>query len=573
MVRGFVVRNRVRLSGVGCAALALGLAQLAPAAAAVPGPAAAASTTTAAAVSPAATRIAWKPCRNGFQCATVQVPLDHGRPNGAKISLALIRLPAGDPRHRIGSLLINPGGPGGSGVEVVRGIAQFLPLELRGRFDIVGFDPRGVIGSTPLRCFRTFEEAVSVLPPFAFPVTRAEENVWRASDLALAAACARRGGPIRDHMSTADVARDMDVLRQALGDRQLTFLGFSYGSFLGQTYANLYPGRVRAIVIDGVLDPIAWTTGRGVEARTVPFTTRLRSDQGAQATLNEFFRLCDAARGDCAFSGNSRQRFAVLARKLLANPIVIPDPEGGTFTFTYADLIANTLGALYAPSVWPDFAEFLAEIEALAPPAVIGRALAKVRAGLGLDAAQQEPYPNFVEGFPGVACSDSVNPRNFDAWRTAAADSDRRFGYFGRPWTWFSSICQPWPRTAGQDRYLGPWTARTSKPVLVVGNFFDPATRYQGAVIASRLLPNSRLLTYAGWGHTAFFSGNFCIDSHVTRYLVTTRVPAPGTVCRPQGSPFGPIAASVQSASRAKAAAILGTPLLPESVRRSISRR
>jgi pimeloyl-ACP methyl ester carboxylesterase len=574
MVRAFVVSNRVRLTGVGCAALALGLAQLAPAAAAASASAAAASTATAAAAAPTATRIAWKPCRGGFQCATVQVPLDYGRPNGAKISLALIRLPAGDPRHRIGSLLINPGGPGGSGVDVVRDAAQFLPLELRGRFDIVGFDPRGIIRSTPLRCFPTFEDALSVLPPFAFPVTRAEENVWRASDLALASACARRGGPIRDHMSTADVARDMDFLRQALGDRQLTFLGFSYGSFLGQTYANLYPRRVRAIVIDGVLDPIAWTTGRGGDARTVPFTTRLRSDQGAQATLNEFFRLCDAAGPDCAFSGNSRQRFAVLARKLLAHPIVIIDPGGDTFTFTYADLIANTLGALYAPVVWPDFAEFLAQIEALAPPAALGRTLAKVRAGLGFGAQQQEPYPNFVEGFPGVGCSDSVNPRNFDAWRTAAADSDRRFGYFGRIWTWASSICQPWPRTAGQDRYLGPWTARTSKPVLVVGNFFDPATRYQGAVTASRLLPNSRLLSYAGWGHTAFLSGNFCIDSNVTRYLVTTRVPPAGTVCRPQGSPFGPVDVSALAAARAKAAAtVLGTPLLPEAVRRSMSRR
>ena len=153
-----------------------------------------------------------------------------------------------------------------------------------------------------------------MLPPFAFPVTTQEENVQREADRALASACAARGGPIRDHMSTADVARDMDLLRQLLGDSKLNYLGFSYGSLLGQVYANLFPNRVRALVIDGVLDPIAWTTGRATRPGRLPFTTRLRSDQGAQATLDEFFRLCDAAGDDCAFSGNARQRFAALAQ-------------------------------------------------------------------------------------------------------------------------------------------------------------------------------------------------------------------------------------------------------------------
>ena len=546
------MRGRIAVVAVALTGLGLGVPPFAP---------------LAVAGASAAAPVFWMPCRDGFQCATVQVPLDYDRPAGTKISLSLIRLPAGSPQRRIGSLFINPGGPGGSGVDVVRGVAQFLPLELRGRFDIVGFDPRGIIRSTPLRCFDTFDQAVSVLPPFAFPVTPGEENVQRAADRALASACARRGGPILAHMSTADVARDMDYLRHALGDRKLNYLGFSYGSFLGQTYANLFPGRVRALVIDGVLDPIAWTTGRGSEALTVPFSTRLRSDQGAQRTLREFFRLCDAAGADCAFSGNSRQRFAALARQLRQHPLEVQDPSGGTFTFTYADLIATTLGTLYAAVLWPDFAAFLADVEAQASAAAVGRSLATVRAGLGLATRYQEPYPNFVEGFPGVACSDTVNPDSFAAWQRAADVSEQRFGYFGRPWTWASSICLPWPDRAGQDRYLGPWTARTSSPVLVVGNYFDPATRYQGAVTASRLLPNSRLLSYAGWGHTAFLSGNFCIDNHVTRYLVSTRTPPAGTVCHPQGSPFGPTEAT--TLARAGAAA-LGRSL-PLAVRRAVS--
>jgi hypothetical protein len=170
-----------------------------------------------------------------------------------------------------------------------------------------------------------------------------------------------------------------------------------------------------------------------------------------------------------------------------------------------------------------------------------------------------------------VACSDSVNPRSFAAYQRAADTAERRYGYFGRLWTWVSDICRPWPRIAGQDRYLGPWTARTSSPVLVVGNYFDPATRYQGAVTASRLLPNSRLLSYAGWGHTAFLgAGNFCINNHVTRYLVSTRLPAAGTVCRPEGSPFGPLEAAARRQPAAGAAAVLTGSVLPAPVRSAV---
>lgn len=519
-------------------------------------------------VTKTATHVSWSPCRYGFQCATVRVPQDYDRPDGVTVSLAVIRLPAAVPRQRIGSLFINPGGPGGSVVDYIRQIAQFVPLQVRARFDIVGFDPRGIMRSTPLRCFDTLAAATSVLPPFPFPVTSREENAQQKADRALAGACASHGGPILDHMSTADVARDMDFLRQAVGDRKLNYVGFSYGSFLGQTYANLFPDRIRALVIDGVLDPVAWTTGRGQEATTLPFSARLRSDVGSQQTLGEFFRLCDAAGSDCKFSGHARQRYAALAQRLRRHPIKIYDSAGHTLlsTFTYADLIAATLGALYTPVTWPDLAVFLADIEAQAK--TTGRALAAVRSGLGLDVASQEPYPNIVEGASGVACSDSINPKPPTAWPRAAATAEREDGYFGRLWTWISDVCQPWPSSAGQDRYLGPWTARTASPVLVVGNYFDPATRYQGAVTASRLLPRSRLLSYAGWGHTAFLSQqNYCIDSNVTRYLLTTRIPPAGTVCRPQGTPFGP----TEATARARAKATIGAALLPPAVRHARS--
>jgi hypothetical protein len=175
-------------------------------------------------------------------------------------------------------------------------------------------------------------------------------------------------------------------------------------------------------------------------------------------------------------------------------------------------------------------------------------------------------------------CSDTVNPTSFAQWRRAVHAAARRTRYFGRAWGWRGSACLPWSRTAGQDRYLGPWTARTASPVLVVGNFFDPATRYQGAVTASRLLPRSRLLSYAGWGHVAYLArGNFCVDDTVTRYLVTLQTPPSGTVCAPEGSPFGPTEASARARLRAAnaeaAAAVLNRAVLPPSVRQALSPR
>ena len=177
-----------------------------------------------------------------FFCGEVAVPLDYDRPNGAQISIAVAKLPATDPARRIGSLFINPGGPGGSGVDFVLGAGPFLfTPEVRARFDIVGFYPRGIYRSTPLQCYENQEQADAAFPPFPYPNSKAKKRIWIAADRALDAACAQRGGPILNHMSTADVARDLDRLRQAVGDRMLTYYGVSYGSFLGNVYAEPVP--------------------------------------------------------------------------------------------------------------------------------------------------------------------------------------------------------------------------------------------------------------------------------------------------------------------------------------------
>jgi pimeloyl-ACP methyl ester carboxylesterase len=504
-----------------------------------------------------------------FRCATAVVPLDYDKPKGGQITLALAKLPASDPSRKIGSLFLNPGGPGGSGVDMVLQGGPFLYSdEVRARFDLVGFDPRGIIRSTPLRCYETFDEAVADLPPFQFPVTRAEERITIQSDRALARACAERGGPILDHMSTANVARDMDLLRRAVGDRKLTYAGYSYGSYLGATYANLFPGKVRALVVDGVLDPVAWSTGRGDQARTLPFSTRLRSAKGAYQTLQEFLRLCDAGGPNCAFSeGNPKRRFDRLARRLLREPVEFTDPASGeTFLVTYAELIGATLSVLYDPPFWPEWAGILQQLWELTDPEAAAASLRALRARYGLG-FQQEPYPNFIEGGPGVYCSETHNPDNVRAWPRAARAQDRQFPYFGRPWTWTSSICQPWPGW-DRDHFDGPWNRTTANPVLVVGNRFDPATPYHGAVTVDRLLPRSRLLTLAGWGHTSMFL-SACVDAHVNAYLLTTRVPPKGTVCEPDVVPFAAPAAPAQTLQATGGAS--KAALIPPMLRRMLT--
>lgn len=572
-------RRRSLLSAIVSAILLAGV--LGAPVAAAPGATASGAGSSAA----AASTLRWSPCFvdfGPFECTTVRVPLDYDRPRGAQIALPIVRLPAANPALRQGSLFVNPGGPGGSGVEFVVTAGPFLyTQDVRDRFDIVGFDPRGIVRSNQLRCFDSPEQWEPYFTPFVFPITRAEVRQWIAADRYLDRACDRNGGAILNHMSTANVARDLDRLRAAVGDRRLTFVGYSYGSFLGQTYANMFPGRFRALVIDGVLDPIAWTTGaRG--QRHLPFSTRLRSDQGAMDSLRQFFRLCDAGGDACPFSGGAAGRYAAVARALRQAPLVLVDPEtGDVFEYTYSLLIGDTLGAMYSSFSWPSFAEFLAALEpAVVPPSTarertrVGRALAAFRdtAGLSEDEFPEFPeYQNLVEGFPGVACSDSNNPDAYSAWVRAGADADRRFGYFGRLWTWVSSICAEWP---GQDsdRYLGPWTRRTANPVLVVGTRYDPATRYQGARIADRLLPNSRLLTVNGWAHTSLFL-SACADNAIARYLITGRTPRAGTVCQQDEVPwvdFGGPSPAPEAAARAReslAERAARSQLLPASVR------
>ncbi len=521
-------------------------------------------TTSAARAAPSQPKANWSPCYPDqpfpFECTTVKVPLDYDGPGTATISIAMVRLPAADPDNRIGSLFLNPGGPGGSGVDFALNVAPILYTpEVRAGFDIVGFDPRGIARSKPLRCFGTPGQWTGYFTPFPYPTSPEEEAIWQDADQFLVDACDQRARRILDNMTTADAARDLDLLRQAVGDDKLTYAGFSYGSMLGNTYANLFPDNVRALVIDAVLDPVAWTTGRP-DTGDLPFSTRLRSDVGAQATLDEFFRLCDAGGfPTCAFAPDAAARYDALVNQLRSEPIIIPIGDGNTIQITDAVLIAESLGAMYNSMVWPQFAQFLAGLEALAmaptadvTPADVGDTLTAYWQAAGFVNKRGDPaYPNAVEGFPGVACSDSDNPGNYQAWSDAAA-ARAEVSTFGPIWTWASSICANWPG-AMDSRYAGPFTAGTANPVLVVGNLYDPATPYHGAQTVANMLPNARLLTVDGWGHASLFLSQ-CATNAVAAYLVHGTLPAEGTVCHQDIVPFlGPAGAAATDTAAARA--------------------
>lgn len=486
----------------------------------------------------------WEPCFQQvgpFECAQVRVPLDYTNPRSGNIRVSVVRLPASDPTNRLGAIFFNPGGPGGSGVEFVVGAGPFLYTdEVRARFDLVGFDPRGIMRSSPLTCFASLEDSLSVLPPWAFPFGRAQERFQAALDTAFDGACQANARAIIDHMSTANVARDVATIADRMGEEQINYAGYSYGSFLGVSLVNLFPDRVRAVVVDGVLDPIAWTTGAPGE-QDLPFTTRLRSAVGAQATLDEFFRLCDEAGPDCAFSGDSAARYAALAEVLRRGPVEIVDPfTGETFLVTYADLIGVSLQVMYDSAAWPLLGLLLADLEAqLAASRAPAGSFVETREALLAATSYAERsrrYPNFVEGSVGVACSDSDNPDGHRFWSIAGAEADAAYGYFGRVWTWAWSTCAVW---GGFDdgRFTGPFTAETTNPVLVVGNLYDPATPYHGALAVRDLLPNSSLLTLEGWGHVSLFLSQ-CVDTAVADYLLTGVPPADGTVCTQDIGPF-----------------------------------
>jgi pimeloyl-ACP methyl ester carboxylesterase len=474
--------------------------------------------------------LSWHACTDpaqiGLQCATARgVPLDYAHPRGRTIRLAVIRKRATDRAHRIGTVFFNFGGPGAAGTAVLPVSMPKIPGALRARFDIASWDPRGVGESTAVKCFASpqaenaFLAGMNII--FSFPVGGAEMGEWLRRYRGLFRRCERRSGSLLRHVSTADTARDLDLLRRAVGDRRLNYDGVSYGTFLGATYANLFPDRVRALVLDANLNPKAYVSPE-VQANGGRFlTTDLRqgADLSAARTLDAFLELCGATdAAHCPFTAGSpaatRAKYAALLARLQSDP--------HSARLTYAQVVTMTGSDLYLTATWPSLARALQDLwttgDAMAAPTAISGQL------IGQTFA--------------IRCSESPNPGPA-GFRSLDAFAHRRAGPFGPWWLWQSVACASW-RAPAADRYAGPWDRRTANPVLVLGTTFDPSSPYAGAVAMSRLLARARLLTVDGYGHIVQGNPSACATRYLTRYLMHLTLPPIGTRCKQDQQPFGP---------------------------------
>lgn len=499
--------------------------------------------------------LSWAECGGGLQCATAAVPLDHDEPQGATIDIALIRQPAKDPAVRVGSLFTNPGGPGGSGVQSLPNFAAVFSPEVQAQFDIVGFDPRGVGSSSPLTCFGSAEEQFAFFSAISpSPVTAEEQAASEATLSALGPLCAERNPEIAAHLSTADVARDLHLLMQAVGDEALTYYGLSYGTYLGATFANLFPDDVRTLVLDGVVEPNRYAGADGDQGQAA--FVRARSSDGSSETLDAFLGLCaEVGEVACPFAagGDPRVKFAEIADALREAPVSLPVPDapGGQVVITYGVFTAIVINTLYADVFWPLLGQSLEDLYRDAGPVAMAE-LVSLTQGTAV-----APYSNQPEALRAIICADTANPDDASRWPELAAAADAETPYVGTYWTYVSQQCAEWPVDT-EDAYTGPFDAATANPVLVIGTRFDPATPYINAEELAADVPGARLLTLEGYGHTSFGQGS-CIEGEVTKYLVTGETPAEGTTCFPDRQPFDPLPTEPggQAAAAARAAALL----------------
>ncbi|MBO0729021.1 MAG: alpha/beta fold hydrolase [Acidimicrobiaceae bacterium] len=460
-------------------------------------------------------KISWHSCSSsalsGLQCATLQVPLNPADPTGPTIGLALDRKAATG--SKIGSLLVNPGGPGASGVDTLPGLYEELSPDLRQHFDVVGFDPPGVGHSDGVTCLDNSALAAyyNVDPA---PPTPAGLGELTAANKQFADGCEARSGKVLPYVSTSIAAHDMDLIRAALGDPKLNYLGFSYGTYLGATYAEEYPTHVRAMVLDGATDP------------TLDTVTELDQQSAALDNgLDKFFSWCSS---DPSCSWKPRGKPLRVFEGLLARVRATPLPaQGTTRTVGPAELLYGAGDALYSQQTWPDLGDALQEAQA--------------GDGTGLlslfdQYTERNPdgsYSDIAEAETAVNCLDDPTPpaAQLEADAPAASAAAPVFGVMNL----FGDLsCDVWPvKASGRPHAI---TAPGSPPIVVVGSTGDPITPYSWARHLASMLSHGVLLTRIGYGHTAY-GASLCIDNQLDKYLVNLHPPAAGTRCQTGTSP------------------------------------
>ncbi|MCQ9134553.1 alpha/beta hydrolase [Streptomyces hilarionis] len=460
----------------------------------------------------------WRDCGvPGFQCATMKAPLDYAKPGAGDVRLAVARKKATGPGKRLGSLLVNPGGPGGSAVGYLQQYAGVgYPAEVRARYDMVAVDPRGVARSEPVECLdgRTMDAYTQT---DTTPDDRREKTRLVDAYKKFAEGCGAHAPKLLRHVSTVEAARDMDILRAILGDRRLTYVGASYGTFLGATYAGLFPDRVGRLVLDGAMDP-------SLPAR------RLNLDQtaGFETAFQSFARDC-VRRADCPLGGKGAKPARVGAdlkaffHRLDAHPIPTGDADGRKL----GEALATTgvIAAMYDESTWEQLREALTS----AIKDNDGAGLLTLSDGY-YERDPQGRYANLMFANAAVNCLDL--PAAFDTpeqVEQALPSFEKASPVFGEGLAWASLSCAYWPvaPTGAPHRVK----AEGAAPIVVVGTTRDPATPYPWARSLASQLASGRLLTYEGDGHTAYGRGSACIDSAINAYLLHGTPPAKGKRC------------------------------------------
>ncbi|MEE1927696.1 alpha/beta hydrolase [Streptomyces sp. TRM 70351] len=454
------------------------------------------------------------PDGTGWQCATMKAPLDYGEPDGETLDIALVRAPTkAEGPERIGSLVFNFGGPGGSGVTT-------LPLsgaeyaELHKRYDLVSFDPRGVARSSAVRCLPD-ERLDAYLQEATVPSTGAEAEEYLADQRAYARACEERSGKLLPHLTTADTARDMDLLRQVLGDGRLYYFGISYGTELGGVYAHLYPEKVGRAVFDAVVDPTL-----------DPAESSLNQTKGFQLALTNYLKACDQD-GDCPVGptpAQGEQRIVDLLERLDREPMPTADPGGRELNATLA--AAGIALSLYSPDFWDLLTDGLENAVNDGDGTLLLR-LSDLLNGRRDDGS----YDNSQAALTAITCADAEPRYTVEDVRERLPRFREASPVFGETSAWGLLSCTGWPVEGAAEHPVV--SAPDAPPVLVIGTTGDPATPYEGAARMARALGGDVgvELTYRGEGHGAYNSGDACVQNRVNAYLLRGSVPQDGTEC------------------------------------------